>query len=212
MDSGENRIYPFVPDTQFAEVLEPLQKQLRQVQPFRVRIARFGYFKQAKGGVVWAQPESEVRVSTHCILRWSPGFWVGFCVCAFSVRVRAMRPCSQRGLVWMVSARQPAPALADLQAALHKVFPECDEQSSKAGGFHPHLTVAQAESKVCSVWHWLASGLLRVFTCVVGRGGNCDSTRGGMRGRYARRNNARSMCARLERALSRWSFCALRCT
>jgi hypothetical protein len=44
---------------------------------------------------------------------------------------------------------QPENALVDLQGALWKAFPFCDELSTRsADGFHPHLTVGQFTGKV----------------------------------------------------------------
>ncbi len=47
---------------------------------------------------------------------------------------------------WLKPVVTPAKALHELQATLQKLFPKCDEQSNKASGFTPHLSVGQFDS------------------------------------------------------------------
>lgn len=48
---------------------------------------------------------------------------------------------------WIQPIASPEGALRTLQATLQKLFPTCNEQSSRAAGFHPHLTVGQFVSE-----------------------------------------------------------------
>ncbi|OJJ15621.1 hypothetical protein BKI52_37700 [marine bacterium AO1-C] len=47
---------------------------------------------------------------------------------------------------WLKPATQSPDALQQLQAALHELFPQCNEQSSRASGFTPHLSIGQFAS------------------------------------------------------------------
>jgi 2'-5' RNA ligase len=53
--------------------------------------------------------------------------------------------------------------LGDLQSACVTAFPLCTHQSSRAGGFTPHITLGQAKSRAQAesmVEQWRAKGLL----------------------------------------------------
>lgn len=47
---------------------------------------------------------------------------------------------------WLKPIVNPSKALHELQATLQKLFPQCNEQSHKANGFTPHLSVGQFDS------------------------------------------------------------------
>lgn len=47
---------------------------------------------------------------------------------------------------WLRPVAKPNNALQQLQAILQPLFPQCNEQTSRAGGFHPHLSVGQFTS------------------------------------------------------------------
>lgn len=66
----------------------------------------------------------------------------------FTVNLRDFKTFSHRksATAWLEPISNPSNALVDLQAALQKLFPKCDEQSNKASGFTPHLSVGQFDS------------------------------------------------------------------
>lgn len=47
--------------------------------------------------------------------------------------------------IWL--APEPAEALAQLQAALRRAIPDCDELSRRGDGFRPHLSVGQVRGR-----------------------------------------------------------------
>lgn len=62
----------------------------------------------------------------------------------FFVRLTGLATFVHRGSQTVWAQPEPAAALVELQAALQRAFPRCDEQSTRSpAGFTPHLTVAQ---------------------------------------------------------------------
>lgn len=68
---------------------------------------------------------------------------------AFTLTLTAPGTFTQRASTtgWIQPVTDIEGALQKLQAALQRLFPTCDEQSSRATGFHPHLTVGQFASE-----------------------------------------------------------------
>lgn len=65
-------------------------------------------------------------------------------VAPFSVQLTGLSTFVHRGSQTVWAQPKPAAALVELQAALQRAFPRCDEQSTRSpAGFTPHLTVAQ---------------------------------------------------------------------
>src|SRR5262249_16034424 len=67
----------------------------------------------------------------------------------FTITLTAPGTFSQRASTtgWIQRVAEREGVLHNLQAALQKLFPMCNQQSSRAGGFHPHLTVGQFASE-----------------------------------------------------------------
>src|SRR5262249_16386600 len=68
---------------------------------------------------------------------------------AFTIALTAPGTFTQRASTtgWIEAVGDTGGALQALQAALQQLFPTCDEQSSRAGGFRPHLTIGQFASE-----------------------------------------------------------------
>jgi poly(A) polymerase len=68
---------------------------------------------------------------------------------AFTITLTAPGTFIQRASTtgWIQPVAETEEALHTLQAAIQRLFPTCNEQSSKAAGFHPHLTIGQFASE-----------------------------------------------------------------
>lgn len=67
----------------------------------------------------------------------------------FSIALTAPGTFSQRASAtgWIQPVAETEGALHTLQTTLQRLFPTCNEQSSRAAGFHPHLTIGQFASE-----------------------------------------------------------------
>lgn len=96
-------LYPFLPNTKFAEASVVATEALKDVRPFKVTLRRFNHFKQGKGvATVWLDPQCQVRRSQN-----------------------ASRLCRS-------SSRQ-GDEMIQLQRRLQNAFPICDDLSKRGG-------------------------------------------------------------------------------
>jgi 2'-5' RNA ligase len=88
-------------------------------------------------------PEELLEAAAHLILDAVQGLE------AFTLTLTTPGTFAQRASTtgWIEPVAYPEGALHILQATLQQLFPTCHEQSSRAGGFHPHLTIGQFASE-----------------------------------------------------------------
>jgi 2'-5' RNA ligase len=90
-------VYPFRPRALFDSVAPALGGACARVEPFSLRLARFGHF------------------------------------------------CHRRGCYTLWLAPEPETAVVELQEAIWRIVPDCDEVRRFTVGFTPHLSVGQVE-------------------------------------------------------------------
>eukprot|EP01080_Neovahlkampfia_damariscottae_P007930 gene7930-12398_t len=60
-----NYLYPFVGFEEFPEAEKLLKEKMKNIEPFKVKVEKFGYFSQKDVAVLWVKPESDVLQKLH---------------------------------------------------------------------------------------------------------------------------------------------------